>query len=79
VLVTLSCTLCPGLVMAVQKIACLSEQVTADIYDIGYFKELQRQYEVMSVPCMIVAGRKPEFGKKDIDGVLDWLLRDTNP
>ena len=72
VLMSLSCTMCPDVVAAVQRIAAERENVRADIYDIRYFPDLKEKYSVMSVPCMIV-GEKLFFGKKNIDEVVDIL------
>ena len=72
VLMSLSCTMCPDVVAAVQRIASLRGNVRADIYDIRYFPELKEKYGVMSVPSMIV-GEEPHFGKKNIDEIADIL------
>jgi len=72
VLMSLSCTMCPDVVAAVQRIAAERENVRADIYDIRYFPELKEKYSVMSVPCMIV-GEELHFGKKNIDEIADIL------
>ena len=72
VLMSLSCTMCPDVVAAVQRIAAARKDVRADIYDIRYFPELKEKYSVMSVPCMIV-GEELFFGKKNIDEVVDIL------
>ena len=73
VLMSLSCTMCPDVVAAVQRIAAARADVRADIYDIRYFPELKEKYKVMSVPCMIV-GEDLFFGKKNIDEVADILV-----
>lgn len=72
VLMSLSCTMCPDVVAAVQRIAAERTDVRADIYDIRYFPELKEKYSVMSVPCMIV-GEDLFFGKKNIDEIIDIL------
>lgn len=74
VLVTLSCTMCPELVAAAQKIAAESKNVSAEIYDIAHFPELREKYNVMSVPCLIVNGKAVSFGKKSLRQVLDIIL-----
>ena len=50
ILVSLSCTMCPDLVVAAQRIASLNPLVTAEVYDIVHFPELKEKYNVMSVP-----------------------------
>lgn len=71
VLVSLSCTMCPDLVVAAQKIATLNNNVTAEVYDLNNFKELRDKYNVMSVPCLVINdGEKISFGKKNIKELL---------
>ena len=73
ILVTLSCTMCPDLVVAAQRIAAENPNVTAHVYDIRHFEELKNQYRVMSVPCMVVNDQSVFFGKKTIQQVLDLI------
>ena len=73
ILVTLSCTMCPDLVVATQRIAAENPNVTAHVYDIHHFEELKNQYRVMSVPCMVVNDQSVFFGKKTIQQVLDLI------
>ena len=73
VLVTLSCTMCPDLVVACQRIATLNENIHAETYDIQYFDELREKYNVMSVPCLVINDNKVSFGKKNINQVLDLI------
>ena len=76
VLMSLSCTMCPDVVSAVQRIAAEHMGVRADIYDIRYFPDLKKRYNVMSVPCMIV-GEDLYFGRKNIDEIADVLVNRT--
>ncbi len=71
--VTLSCTNCPDLVMAVERISLLNENITLDIYDLPHYEELKSKNNIMSVPCMIINGEHVHFGKKNISEVLDIL------
>ena len=74
VLVSLSCTMCPELVTAAQKIAAENEQVTAQVYDLNHFPAIRDKYQVMSVPCLIVGdGETISFGKKNIRQLLELL------
>ena len=73
ILVTLSCTMCPDLVVAAQRIAAANPNVTAHVYDIRHFENLKDQYKVMSVPCLVVDDKKVSFGKKNIGQVLDHI------
>lgn len=74
VLVSLSCTMCPDLVVASQKIASVNPNITAEVYDLNHFSELKDRYNVMSVPCLVINdGKKISFGKKNIRQLLDLL------
>ena len=73
ILVSLSCTMCPDLVIAAQRIAALSSQVTAEVYDLAHFEQIKKQYNVMSVPCLVVNDDRVTFGKKNIQQLLEFL------
>ncbi len=73
ILVTLSCTMCPDLVVAAQRIAAANENITAHVYDIHHFENLKNQYHVMSVPCLVIGDSKVSFGKKNIGQVLELI------
>ena len=74
VLVSLSCTMCPELVTAAQRIAAENEAVTAEVYDITHFPKLREKYKVMSVPCLVVNdGEVVSFGKKNIRQLVELL------
>ena len=75
ILVTLSCTMCPDLVVATQRIAAPSPNITAHVYDIRHFEHLKDQYKVMSVPCLVVNSKDVFFGKKNILQILDLLYK----
>ena len=75
ILVTLSCTMCPDLVVAAQRIAAENPNVTAHVYDIRHFENLKNQYNVMSVPCLVINNEKVSFGKKNISQILEVLLK----
>ena len=72
-LVTLSCTLCPELVTAAQRIAAASPWVTAHVYDIRHFPGLKEQYQVMSVPCLVLNNTQVFFGKKSVEELLGLI------
>ena len=71
ILVSLSCTMCPDLVVAAQRIASLNPHVTTEVYDIAHFPELKEKYNVMSVPCLVINQDKVSFGKKNIQQLLE--------
>ena len=73
ILVTLSCTMCPDLVKAAQRIAAENPNVTAHVYDIRHFEDLKDRHSVMSVPCMVVNDKDVYFGKKTIQQVLELI------
>ena len=73
ILVTLSCTMCPELVVATQRIAAENPNVTAHVYDIRHFENLKNQHNVMSVPCLVINDEKVSFGKKNIRQILELL------
>lgn len=74
VLVSLSCTMCPELVTAAQKLAAENSNITAQVYDLNHFPEMKEQYNVMSVPCLVVGdGEIVSFGKKNIRQLVDLL------
>jgi len=78
ILVTLSCTMCPDLVVAAQRIAAENSQVTAHVYDIRHFEDLKDQYRVMSVPCMIINDNSVFFGKKNLSQIVSLLCNEPN-
>ena len=73
ILVSLSCTMCPELVTAAQRIAAERQSVTAEVYDLNHFPAYKDKYQVMSVPCLLINGKQPSFGKKNIRQILDLI------
>ena len=73
ILVSLSCTMCPDLVVAAQRIAAENPRVSVEVYDIHHFEELKNRYKVMSVPCMVINDEKVFFGKKNVQQVLELI------
>ena len=73
ILVTLSCTMCPDLVVATQRIAAANPNVTAHVYDLRHFENLKNQYNVMSVPCLIINDETVSFGKKTLAEILKLI------
>lgn len=73
IMVTLSCNMCPDLVVAAQHIASKNPNVTAEVYDINHFEELKKRHNVMSVPCFVINDDKIFFGKKNIRQLLDII------
>lgn len=75
VFVSLSCTMCPELVIAAQHIAAENPHISAEIYVLNHFPNLKEQYHVMSVPCLVVNEEHTFFGKKNRRQLLDLLLK----
>ena len=74
ILVSLSCTMCPELVTAAQRIAAENENITAEVYDLNHFPALREKHNVMSVPCLVVNdGQIVTFGKKNISQLIQIL------
>jgi thioredoxin reductase (NADPH) len=73
ILVSLTCTMCPELVMAAQRMAAENPRITAEAYDLNHFPELREQYKVMSVPCLVINDSIVSFGKKNIRELLALL------
>lgn len=73
ILVSLSCTMCPELVTAAQRIAAENPLVSAEVYDLNHFPDFKEKYQVMSVPCLVINGDQISFGKKNMRQVLELL------
>ena len=73
ILVTLTCTMCPELVIAAMHIAAINPEVTTEIYDAHHFEDLRNKYKVMSVPCMVINDTQVMFGKKNMQQLLEIL------
>ncbi len=73
ILVSLSCTMCPDLVTACQRLASLNSHIRAEVFDVRCFEELAKKYSVMSVPCLVINNDRVYFGKKTLSQVLDLI------
>ncbi|MDO5344513.1 MAG: FAD-dependent oxidoreductase [Lachnospiraceae bacterium] len=73
IMVSLSCTMCPELVVSAQRIAAANPLVRAEVYDLNLFPDRREKYQIMSVPCLILNDGKPAFGKKNIEQLLDLM------
>ena len=71
--VSLSCHLCPDVVVSSQRIAIESDYVETEMIDISNFKEIKDKFKVMSVPAIIVNDEKIYFGAKKIDEILQLI------
>lgn len=73
ILVRLSCTMCPDLVVAAQRIAAENPRISAEVYDIRHFEQLKSRYNVMSVPCLVINDKEVSFGKKNVNQLWDMI------
>ncbi|WP_133015208.1 FAD-dependent oxidoreductase [Clostridium cuniculi] len=73
VCVSLSCHLCPDVVVSSQRIAIENEKVEAEMIDISNFKEIKDKFKVMSVPAIIVNDEQIYFGAKKIDEIINII------
>ena len=71
--ISLSCTMCPDLVMAAGRTAIENENIQCDVFDINHFPKLKEDYQIMSVPCMIINQEHAYFGKKNIEEILGLI------
>lgn len=73
VVMSLSCTMCPEVVMAVQRMAIENGFIQAQIIDVSRFPDIKQKYNIMSVPCLIMNDENVVFGKKTMDEILNLL------
>lgn len=73
VCVSLSCHLCPDVVVGAQRIASINENIEAEMIDISNFKEIKDKFKVMSVPAVIINDEKLYFGAKKIDELIELI------
>ena len=73
ILVSLTCTMCPELVMAAQRMAAENPRISACVYDLNHFQELREMYQVLSVPCLVINENQIYFGKKNVGQLLEIL------
>lgn len=73
VAVSLSCHLCPDVVVGAQRLAIENPNIETEMLDIANFPELKTKHKVMSVPCMIVNDEKVTFGSKTIQDMLNFI------
>ena len=48
-------------------------QIVRLVYDLAHFEQIKKQYNVMSVPCLVVNDERVTFGKKNIQQLLEFL------
>ena len=73
ILVSLSCTICPEVVVNLQRIASLNPNVTTEVYDFKHFQSLRDKYDVLSVPCIVINEKHTTFGRKSIMDIINII------
>ncbi|MCL2573067.1 MAG: FAD-dependent oxidoreductase [Defluviitaleaceae bacterium] len=71
--ISLSCTMCPELVQACQRVAILNNGITAEMVDLQHYPELRDEHDIMSVPALIINNKDVLFGKKGIEELVGHL------
>jgi thioredoxin reductase (NADPH) len=66
VIISLSCTMCPEVVMGAARAALENSRVEMEMYDMAHFPEIREKYQIKSVPCIIVNDEEVYFGKKNL-------------
>lgn len=73
VCVSLSCHLCPDVVVSAQRIAIENKHIESEMLDISNFKALKDEFKVMSVPALIINDEKIYFGAKKMNEILELI------
>ena len=71
--VSLSCHVCPDVVMAAQRIAIENPNIETEMLDLSHFPELKNKHKIMSVPAIIVNDEKVYFGGKKLEEIVKLL------
>lgn len=71
--VSLSCHVCPDVVIAAQKIAIENPNIETEMLDLSNFPELKSKHKIMSVPAIIVDDSKVYFGGKKLQDILNLI------
>lgn len=71
--VSLSCHVCPEVVIAAQRIAIENPNIETEMLDLSHFPELKEKHKIMSVPAIIVNDSKVYFGGKKLEEIVKLL------
>lgn len=71
--VSLSCHVCPDVVMAAQRIAIENPNIETEMLDLSNFPDLKNKHKIMSVPAIIVNDEKVYFGGKKLEEIVNLL------
>lgn len=75
IVVSLSCTICPDLVMNASKLKFSNNNIELNVIDMRIFDEYREKYNIKSVPCMIINEKDTYFGKKSIEEIVSYILK----
>ena len=73
VLVSLSCHVCPDVVIAAQRIAIENSNIETEMIDLSNFQDLKEKHKIMSVPAIIINDEKVYFGGKKLEEIVNLL------
>lgn len=71
--VSLSCHLCPDVVVSAQRLAIENKNIEAEMIDVANFKEVKDKFKIMSVPAIIINDEKVYFGAKKIEEIIEYI------
>lgn len=71
--ISLSCHLCPDVVISSQRIAIENENIEAEMLDLSEFSDLKAKHKIMSVPAIIINDEKIYFGAKKIEEIISLI------
>ncbi|OOB78354.1 MAG: hypothetical protein BEN18_07725 [Epulopiscium sp. Nuni2H_MBin001] len=73
VAVSLSCHLCPDIVVASQRLAILNCNIETEMIDIALFENLRAKHKIRNVPAIIINDSKVVFGAKTLTQIIDLI------
>ncbi|MDF2613296.1 MAG: thioredoxin reductase [Clostridia bacterium] len=73
VCISLSCPHCADAVVAAQRLALLNPRVQAEMIDIDLFPDIKEQYDISSVPALIINDKSIHFNVKTLDDMINLL------
>jgi thioredoxin reductase (NADPH) len=71
--VSLSCHVCPDVVIAAQRIAIENTNIETEMIDLSNFQDLKEKHKIMSVPAIIINDEKVYFGGKKLEEIVNLL------
>lgn len=73
VLVSLSCHICPEVVMNAQRLAVENKNIEVEMIDINLFPDIKAKYKIMSVPAIMKNDGDIIFGAKKIEDIFKFI------